>query len=73
MFVFGITIPLEVEKFNGRSTIGESAGGVLAKVQWTFANGESSVCEIPIGEVPATRFQSLPTSFFIEIYMTFRL
>ena len=41
-------------KFSRHSSIGESAGGVLAKVQWTLANGETPDCEIPTGEVPAT-------------------
>ena len=42
-------------KFSRHSSIGESAGGVLAKVQWTLANGETPDCEIPTGEDPATR------------------
>jgi hypothetical protein len=54
MFVFGVAISYEVQRFNGRSPNGESVGVVLAKVQWTFANGETPDCEIPIGEVPAT-------------------
>ena len=46
-------------KFSRHSSIGESAGGVLAKVQWTLANGETPDCEIPTGEVPATRENGL--------------
>jgi hypothetical protein len=41
-------------KFSGFSPIGESAEGILANVWWTFANGESPICEILIGEVPVT-------------------
>ena len=46
-------------KFTGSSPIGESTGGVLAKVYWSFANGESPFCESPIGEVPVTQKKSL--------------
>ncbi len=42
-------------EFIGNSPIGESTGGILVKVHWTFANGESPICEIPIGELPVTR------------------
>jgi hypothetical protein len=42
-------------EFTGNSPIGESTGGILVKVHWTFANGESPICEIPIGELPVTR------------------
>jgi hypothetical protein len=42
-------------KFSGFSPIGESAEGILANVWWTFANGESPICEILIGEVPVTQ------------------
>jgi hypothetical protein len=39
-------------KYGGLSPIGETPGGVLAKVQWTFANGESPIGESLIGEIP---------------------
>ena len=42
-------------KSSGHSPIGESAGDKMAKVHWTFAIGESPICESLIGEVPATR------------------
>ena len=38
-------------KYSGLSPIGESHEGILAKVQWTFANGESLIGEILIGEI----------------------
>ncbi len=49
-------------KFSGFSPIGESAEGLLANVWWMFANGESPICEILIGEVPVTHFLPLYTS-----------
>jgi len=36
----------------GLSPTGESPGGVLAKVQWTFAIDESPIGESLIGEIP---------------------
>ncbi len=39
--------------------IGESSVAELARVHWTFANGESMICENPIGEVPATHVTHL--------------
>jgi len=39
-------------KYGGLSPIGEVPGGVLAKVQWTFAIGESPIGESLIGEIP---------------------
>ncbi len=42
-------------EFTGNSPIGKSTGGILVKVHWTFANGESPICEIPIGELPVTQ------------------
>ena len=42
-------------KFSGFSPIGESAEGVLVKVQWPFANGESSLGENLIGEERVSR------------------
>ena len=58
-------------KFTGNSPIGESTGGILAKVHWTFANGESPVCENPIGELPVTQkfFYFLGVGVFKSIYI----
>ena len=42
-------------KISGNSSIGENTGVVLAKDQWTFVNGESPICESPIGKHPSTR------------------
>jgi hypothetical protein len=39
--------------------IGESPGGVLAKVQWTFAIGESHIGENLIGEIPKPLLREL--------------
>ncbi len=45
-------------KYGGLSPIGEIPGGVLAKVRWTFAIGESPIGESLIGEIPVSRFRS---------------
>jgi hypothetical protein len=37
--------------YNGLSPIGESRGGILAKVKWTFAIGECPIGESLIGEI----------------------
>jgi hypothetical protein len=42
-------------KYSGLSPIGKIPGGVLAKVQWTFAIGESHIGENLIGEIPEPR------------------
>jgi hypothetical protein len=39
-------------KYSGLSPIGETPGDILAKVQWTFAIGESHIGENLIGEIP---------------------
>jgi hypothetical protein len=58
----GESIDIHWRKISGNSPIGENTGCILAKDQWTFANGESPVCEIPIGELPAT--QKILSSIF---------
>ena len=51
-------------KISGNSPIGENTGVILAKDQWTFANGESPICESPIGEHPATRVEFARLSYY---------
>ena len=40
---------------------------IVAEDQWTFANDESQVCEIPIGELPAT--QRLLHTYKITLFL----
>jgi hypothetical protein len=66
----GESIDIHWRKISGNSPIGENTGCILAKDQWTFANGESPVCEILIGELPATqnflKFRQVSFSFLFE-------
>jgi hypothetical protein len=65
----GESMVIHWRKFSGFSPIGESTQGLLAKDQWTFANGESPICEIPIGELPATHL--IHFSFWKRLIKTF--
>ncbi len=49
-------------KYGGLSPIGEIPGGVLAKVRWTFAIGESPIGESLIGEIPVSHFLTIVLS-----------
>jgi hypothetical protein len=57
-------------EFTGNSPIGKITGGILVKVHWTFANGESPICEIPIGELPVTLFITTFTLGVLFVYRT---
>jgi len=56
-------------KYSGLSPIGEIPRGVLARVQWIFANGESPIGESLIGEIPEPHhFNNLSKKY--SIYKT---
>jgi hypothetical protein len=47
-------------KYCGLSPIGESPGGVLAKVMWTFSIGESHIGEIWVSQKKSEKNKSRP-------------
>ena len=51
----GESVAMYWQKFSGFLPIGQSAEDILVNVRWTLANGESPICQIPIGEVPVIR------------------
>jgi hypothetical protein len=52
------------QKYSGHSPIGEIPRGILAKVQWTFANGEGPFGESLFGEIPQP-----PMFVYVDVFL----
>jgi hypothetical protein len=53
-------------KYSEVSPIGEIPRDILTKVRWTFANGESSIGENFIGEIPESQKYEINMWYFFD-------